>query len=104
MMHGTVYAMRGGSWVKVGFTTDLSQRFEHLSLNVPFRLSVILAEPGSRFDEELLLRSLAQFRTRGEWFRWTKPVAWMIDYIGRRGISSLVARGNALLDDLCVYR
>lgn len=62
---GTVYYLRVGAYIKIGWTSDLTKRMKSYSPD-----SVLLAtEPGTRKDEQRRHRMFAVHRTHGrEWY------------------------------------
>lgn len=72
-----VYFMRTrDDLIKIGYTTDLSQRKRHFGSGWDHVLAV---KPGNREDEKELHRRFAQHLARGEeYFRPARPI---IDYI-----------------------
>ena len=65
---GTVYFVRAGERVKIGFTKDLDRRLVQLQNFFPDPLEVLLSMPGSILMEQELHRRFAADRLRGEWF------------------------------------
>lgn len=70
----TVYYMRIGNRVKIGFTTDLDARLAAIN---PEELMV--TEPGTRMTERRRHDQFAELRTHGEWFRLEGDLAQHID-------------------------
>lgn len=73
-----LYAVRGGPYVKIGYTNDLERRMGELQVGCPYELEVLLAIPGSAEDEKIAHRKFQTLRTRGEWFYAAKP---LLDWI-----------------------
>lgn len=96
--HGTVYALRGGRFVKIGFTTNLLQRVDMIARYLPFRVRLVLAEDGTEEDEHHLHAVLAQFRVRREWFKWSPTVDWVLRYVKQKRLANVMVTGRHLVD------
>lgn len=72
---GTIYIVRAGDAVKIGFTRTLPQRLAQLQTFHPNALELLAAFPGSPLIERGLHRRFASARLTGEWFRWTSEIA-----------------------------
>lgn len=57
------------SRVKIGYTTNLKRRLSDLRGASPSKLRLLLSLPGSLEDEHGLHERFADYRLRGEWFR-----------------------------------
>jgi len=83
-VHGTVYILRCGGFVKIGWTSDLTKRMRAYQPD-----TVLLATmPGTRKDEGKLHRKFAHLRTHGrEWYpiapQITEYVAQMVREYGQ---------------------
>jgi len=78
---GLVYFLQaGGSGgpIKIGFTTDLKDRFKDLQTACPFRLSIIYARKGTIKDEKLLHEKFSKYNLRNEWFHPVAPLKRLI--------------------------
>ena len=78
---GFVYFFQGDATklIKIGFSDNLTHRFQHLQRCCPERLIVLGAVQGSTFDERELHRKLKAARVHHEWFRPTKEVLLAIE-------------------------
>ncbi len=64
-----VYFIRLNDFIKIGFTRNVTQRFQAIEAAVPYDVTLLHEMPGS-FDLELdLHRKFKHLRVRGEWFR-----------------------------------
>lgn len=74
----------GTSWFKIGFTcASVGVRARQVEGGVPFRILVLGHRPGSRHDEIERQRSLAEYRTRGEWFSLPEERVWsLLQWLG----------------------
>jgi hypothetical protein len=65
-----VYAIQvvNTRYIKIGTTTNLTNRLASLQTGSPFLLEVVATWPGNKQLESVLHRELAQFRINGEWF------------------------------------
>jgi hypothetical protein len=61
---GHVYFISFGSFIKIGFSTNLQQRLRALPHD-----ELLATIPGTMRDEKLLHRQFAHLRQQGEWFR-----------------------------------
>lgn len=62
---GTIYYLRVGGYIKIGWTSDLTKRMRQY----PPDTVLLATEPGSRADETRLHKRFAHLRTHGrEWF------------------------------------
>ena len=74
---GLVYAMRFGNLVKIGFTTNLTERRKAIPHD-----EVIGLAPGTMTNERQVHAILAEYRHLGEWFRYTPEVAaWITEHM-----------------------
>jgi hypothetical protein len=76
--HGTVYYVRSGGFIKIGWTSSLQGRMKAYPPD-----SVLLAtEPGTRADETRRHRQFAAHRTHGrEWYAMTADLMRHIDRV-----------------------
>lgn len=70
-----VYFIRMGDLIKIGYTSNLIQRVQGLSLTMGH---VLVAIPGASALESELHRRFAEYREHGEWFR---AVPEILDYV-----------------------
>jgi hypothetical protein len=67
---GTIYFVRCGNFVKIGYTTTpVKQRILGLMTGNPFNLTVIGMCPGTFATERWLHKNMREFHHRMEWFR-----------------------------------
>ncbi len=71
-MAGNVYIVRAGKFIKIGFATDVPRRLAQLQTGTsePLQLLAVIPECTMKLEKLLHLR-LADFKERGEWFRYT---------------------------------
>ena len=60
---GKVYFMRFGDRIKIGFTTNLHKRLQHVPND-----ELLASMPGSRHTETKMHKQFAHLRIVGEWF------------------------------------
>lgn len=72
---GTIYFIRAGERVKIGFTQNMDRRLSQLQLFFPERLEVVLTLPGSILMEHELHRRFAAHELEREWFAYAAPIA-----------------------------
>jgi hypothetical protein len=66
---GTVYFLRAGPFIKIGFTRwPIQRRIAQLSTGCPYDISVIAEIRGSPDIEAECHKAFAQHHVRGEWF------------------------------------
>jgi hypothetical protein len=66
---GCIYFLDDGDFIKIGFSTDLSQRMKSY-LTHRSGLNLVAVIPGSRPDDDKQIRRrFANLRARGDWFR-----------------------------------
>jgi hypothetical protein len=71
---GTVYFVRAGDRVKIGFTTDVRRRISELQTFFPEPLELLLELRGSVLVEHELHRRFADLCLTREWFRLEAPI------------------------------
>jgi hypothetical protein len=70
----TVYVVRCGYRVKIGFTTKLAHRLYTLQTGNHRDLELLVSFPASRAIERDLHQKFADLHVRGEWFKLQKPI------------------------------
>lgn len=78
---GTVYVVResSGTYVKIGWGTNVPKRIAELQVGNPRPLTLLAAFEASRDVEKDLHHQLREYRYRGEWFRAVPTVMDAID-------------------------
>ncbi|MGY3393474.1 hypothetical protein ACVWW6_006065 [Bradyrhizobium sp. USDA 3311] len=71
---GSIYVIKAGENVKIGFSKDVQQRQRQLQTFFPFQLELLLSMPGSALTERQLHRRFKCSRVTGEWFRLTPDI------------------------------
>ncbi len=71
---GSVYFIRCGDFVKVGFSNDPQQRLRAIIAHTPHDVEIVALHAGSQRDEVTFHRLLALHHHRGEWFKWCAEV------------------------------
>jgi hypothetical protein len=71
---GSIYFIRAGDRVKIGFTQNVARRTSQLQTFFPDDLEVLLVTPGSPMLERELHRRFAALQIRREWFLYEGPV------------------------------
>lgn len=79
---GTIYFIRAGEFVKIGFTRDLDGRLKGLQTSSPIKLELVRHYPGSIQAERRLHARFEALRAVGEWFRYEGDLR---AYAGGRG-------------------
>jgi hypothetical protein len=78
---GHVYFVKRGEEVKIGFTTDITNRLSNLNSGSSVDLTVLLMVPGTPALERYFHSKFAADRIGREWFRLADPVQ---EFIARR--------------------
>jgi hypothetical protein len=76
---GTIYFIRCGEFIKIGYTTDLSTRMKSLRQANPSPIDILHSEPGGIVDERAHHKRFAHLRHQGEWFRAADELLVFID-------------------------
>lgn len=74
-----VYFIRGGDFVKIGYSADLFVRFIDLQTSCPFDLEIMGDIPGGRSVEAKVHFKFGALHVRGEWFRYHPEIVAYID-------------------------
>jgi hypothetical protein len=76
----TIYVVRCGYRVKIGFTANLNQRMHSLSTANHRPIELLASWPGNKADEKAIHARFSDIRVRGEWFALQKPIKeWLRD-------------------------
>lgn len=75
---GSVYFIRYGEMIKIGFTLNVAKRVVGLQSGFPSALELVHSIPGTPLDEMYLHKKFSSLKERGEWFR-AEPV--LLGYI-----------------------
>lgn len=70
----TVYVIRCGYRVKIGFTTNIAQRLRSLKTGNHRPMELLASWPAPPADEKALHARFAGLRVSGEWFALRKPI------------------------------
>lgn len=81
---GTIYFVRAGERIKIGFSQDVPRRLAQLQLFFPDVLEVVLELPGTILLERELHRRFGDLNIRQEWFEFAPPIAAFVDQEQRR--------------------
>jgi hypothetical protein len=81
---GFVYFVRGGDFVKIGWSKNPDRRAEQLRTGCPFKTTVIGRLAGTKDDEAALHRAFDWLRTKGEWFRASRPLLVGVRWVTKR--------------------
>lgn len=76
----SVYFVRGGDLVKIGFSANVTQRLGDLRIGSPVKLELWHVCAGGRDLERALHERFAKDRSHGEWFRVSDEIA---DFVSR---------------------
>lgn len=83
----TVYVIRCGYRVKIGFTKNIAQRLHSLKTANHRPIELLTSWPASQADEKALHVRFAELRVSGEWFALRKPIKeWLRDEHGVRNL------------------
>lgn len=66
---GRVYFMAAVGLIKIGWSSDVDERWTQLNRVSPVPIDYIGSFPGSSLVEQALHRKFRSLRERGEWFR-----------------------------------
>jgi hypothetical protein len=86
---GTIYFVRAGERVKIGFTQNLKRRLSQLQTFFPYPLELLMSVPGSLLMEQELHRVFSELNITREWFLPGPELLAFIDKTNRAA-----ARGN----------
>jgi hypothetical protein len=75
---GWIYFIRGGGFVKIGYSSEPTKRLDRLATASPFPLELWATTRGSVRSEHDLHRRFRSDRSHGEWFRITDRIR---DYV-----------------------
>lgn len=76
----TVYVIRCGYRVKIGFTKNIAQRLHSLKTANHRPIDLLASWPAPQADEKALHARFADLRVSGEWFALRKPIKeWLRD-------------------------
>lgn len=76
----TVYVIRCGYRVKIGFTKNIAQRLHSLKTANHRPIELLVSWPASQAEEKALHARFADLRVSGEWFALRKPIKqWLRD-------------------------
>lgn len=76
---GHIYFASAGSYIKIGFATNVKKRIAGLQTGHHKKLSILRVERGTPEDEAKFHKRFGKLRTRGEWFRREGDLA---EYLG----------------------
>ncbi len=65
---GTIYVLKAGPHVKIGWTQNLEERIKALRTGSPLPLTLVGTCSGTKARERALHREFISARTQGEWF------------------------------------
>lgn len=83
----TVYVVRCGYRVKIGFTKNIAQRLHALKTANHRPLELLTSWPAPQTEEKALHSRFADLRVSGEWFALQKPIKeWLRDERGVRNL------------------
>lgn len=72
------YFIKCGTFIKIGYATNVSQRLAELQTGAPERLEILLTMPGPQKLERSLHSKFHPLRSQGEWFRAEEPILTFI--------------------------
>lgn len=79
------------SAIKIGHTLDLRKRISGLQIGTPEKLVYLSVVRVNRGLEELLHRTLGDYRIRGEWYRNTGKIACLLEAARDRNIDGFIS-------------
>lgn len=93
---GYIYMIDCGEFTKIGLSIKPQQRFDDLNATVPFDMYLVhtMKTKNMKRAEKYLHTNLAQYRTKGEWFRLPEHIYYHLKSI--TDIDSYVLSGNLL--------
>lgn len=66
---GTVYVVKSGKFVKIGFSTNMKERLRDLQKGSATKLRVLASFPGTYSSERALHKRFRDHKSHAEWFR-----------------------------------
>jgi hypothetical protein len=83
----TVYVIRCGYRVKIGFTQNVAQRMRSLKTGNHRPMALLASWPAPQAEEKALHARFSDLRISGEWFALRKPIKeWLRDEHGVMGL------------------
>lgn len=92
-----VYFITDGEAVKIGTASNVGKRLQALQIGNPRQLICIKQVPGDAEVEKLIHEAYADYRIRGEWYRYESEMKRLID--GPDRLIQEFNRRRSLLDD-----
>lgn len=77
---GQIYYLSDGDHVKIGFTTNWSEREKKYRTHTPRPLTLLAIRPGTHQEETRLHHEFRRYRANGEWFY---PGPELVEHIKR---------------------
>lgn len=81
---GVVYFVRGGDYIKIGYSTKWRGRMAALQTASPVPLELLHVEPGNVAKERAYHRHFKHLHSQGEWFRASCELLSYIEMLGRK--------------------
>ena len=78
---GRIYFIRGGDFLKIGYSINPLSRLSSIQTACPFELELLAHFPGTLQDEIAIMSLFARYHIRGEWFRCHPKI---LDYVDSR--------------------
>jgi len=70
--------------VKIGFSANVTKRFNALKSQSPVPLELLITIPGTKKDEKKLHKRFRKYRTHGEWFEPNKRIMRYLEKLRKR--------------------
>jgi Meiotically up-regulated gene 113 len=100
MIESSVYFVRIGKHVKIGYSTNVEQRMKAFATSTTERIELLLTMPGGRKEEVRLHNLLAEGRIAREFFH----LDYRLDYFIRTAEAGDVEKAWAWLEDSTAER
>jgi len=84
MRRGSVYFLRAGERIKIGFATNVARRVRDIRAHLPDEPELVLTMYGSMGLERALHARFASLALRNEWFRLEAPITSFITKLQAR--------------------
>ena len=74
-----IYFLKANNRIKIGYTSDPSERMSSIQTSSPYDLEVLLIVDGNQDEERKLHARFSNLRRSGEWFHFGEPIMKYIE-------------------------